>query len=252
MQDYLADAQAQLTDIKNHVEWNKKTAQEAVQRKNDLIMYLAHDLKTPLTSTIGYLTLLHDEKEISKEIRDKYMGIALKKSLRLEELLNEFFEIARFNFSTMVLEKGNVNMSVMVEQLLYEFKPLFDKKGLTYTLDLEKDVNVYCDVEKMERVFDNLLKNIVNYSYENTEIAITLKANGEQGMLFVIRNHGKTIPKEKCERIFEQFYRLDGSRGTKTGGSGLGLAVVKEIVELHEGSVTCESKNEEICFRITI
>lgn len=250
--DYLNDVEYQLREIGYDVKINQKAAQEALQRKNDLIMYMAHDLKTPLTSVIGYLNLLNDEKEISEELREKYMGIATKKALRLEELINEFFEIARFNFSTMILEESNVNMSVMLEQMLFEFEPLFREKKLKYTYHSEKDVQVYCDVEKMERVFDNLLKNIVNYSYEQTEIEITLNKKGDSGMCLLMKNHGKTIPQEKLNRLFEQFYRMDGSRGTKTGGSGLGLAVVKEIVEMHQGTVSCESANEEICFCICI
>ncbi len=250
--EYFSDVEYQLKEIRYQVELSRKTAQEAVQRKNDLIMYMAHDLKTPLTSVIGYLNLLKDEKEISEETRDKYMGIAVKKALRLEDLINEFFEIARFNFSTMVLEESYVNMSVMVEQMLYEFEPLFREKNLTYSLTGEKELQVYCDVEKMERVFDNLLKNIVNYSYENTEITIKLSKMGEHGMALEMKNHGRTIPQEKLERLFDQFYRMDSSRGTKTGGAGLGLAVVKEIVELHKGTVICKSENEEICFHIFI
>ena len=215
-------------------------------------MYMAHDLKTPLTSVIGYLNLLNDEKEISGEIRERYLEIATRKALRLEELINDFFEVARLNFSTMVLEKSQVNMSVMIEQMLYEFMPLFREKNLSYSLQVEKDVQVYCDVAKMNRVFDNLFKNIVNYSYENSEIRISLKSNENRGMVLVMKNQGKTIPPEKLCHLFEQFYRMDDSRGTQNGGSGLGLAVVKEIVELHQGTVMCESQNEEICFTICI
>lgn len=248
----LHEVENQLNQIRMNVQSSRQVAHEAEQRKNDMVMYMAHDLKTPLTSVIGYLTLLQDEPEISEKVRQKYMGIILKKALRLEELINEFFEIARFNFSHMTLEVSKVNMSIMIEQILYEFKPLFSKKGLSYSLDAQKDIFVLCDVEKIERVFDNLFKNVVNYSYENTEIYISLRRNNSKGMKLVVENQGKTIPKEKLECIFEQFFRMDSSRASNTGGSGLGLAVVKEIVNLHKGTIICESENETIRFTITI
>lgn len=248
----LREVENQLNQIRIEVQSSRQAAHEAEQRKNDMIMYMAHDLKTPLTSVIGYLTLMHDEPDISGNTREKYMGIVLKKALRLEDLINEFFEITRFNFSHMTLECSNVNMSVMVEQILYEFQPLFDSKGMNFLLDADKDVYVFCDVEKMERVFDNLFKNVVNYSYRDSDVFVSLKKNGESGMRMIVENQGRTIPREKLEHLFEQFFRMDSSRDTQTGGSGLGLAVVKEIVNLHHGTVTCESENERIRFIITI
>ena len=131
---------------------------------------MAHDLKTPLTSVIGYLTLLRDEAQITEDLRKKYLDIALRKSERLEELLNEFFEITRFNLSQMTLEMSEVNISRMTEQILYEFKPLFEEKGLTYRLEMEQDISLSCDVDKMERVYDNLLKNAVNYRSEERRV----------------------------------------------------------------------------------
>ena len=248
----LREMELRLNQIRVDVQSSRQAAREAEQRKNDMIMYMAHDLKTPLTSVIGYLTLLHDEPDISEETRKKYMGISLKKAVRLEELINDFFEIARFNFTHMALECSDVNMSVMLEQILYEFQPLFSTKGLFFQLKAEKDVHVFCDVEKMERVFDNLFKNVVNYSYEDSQIDVSLQKNGEEGMRLVVENHGRTIPQEKLEHLFEQFFRMDSSRNSGTGGSGLGLAVVKEIIDLHHGTVVCESEHEIIRFIITI
>lgn len=231
---------------------NSQAANEAISRKNDMIMYMAHDLKTPLTSIIGYLSLINDESEISEEVKRKYIGIALKKALRLEELINGFFDIARFNFTHMILEKEVVNMSMMVYQISSEFEPVFNEKNLTCVLNIEEDVMVSCDVEKMERVFDNLFKNIANYSYSGSEISIKLEKHNESGMRLVTVNRGKTIPAEMVEHIFDQFFRIDSSRNSESGGSGLGLAAVKEIVELHDGEISCSSENETITFEITI
>lgn len=248
----LREVENHLNQIRMEIQSGRQAAHEAEQRKNDMIMYMAHDLKTPLTSVIGYLTLMHDEPDISSDIREKYTGIALKKALRLEDLINEFFEITRFDFSHMTLECSNVNMSVMLEQILYEFQPLFEQKGLVFHLNAEKNISVFCDVEKMERVYDNLFKNIANYSYENTKIMVSLELHGTAGMKLVTENSGRTIPEEKLEHLFEQFFRMDSSRASETGGSGLGLAVVKEIVSLHNGTVRCESENEKIRFIIIL
>lgn len=294
----LKEMENQLNQIRIQAEADRQQAHETNQRKDDMLMYMAHDLKTPLTSVIGYLTLLNDEPDIPETTRQRYLGVVLKKALRLEELINGFFEITRFNFSHMILEKSYVNMSMMVNQILYEFQPVFAEKRLQFTFEAPEEVYVYCDVEKMERVYDNLFKNVANYSYTDTQIRVFLsekipaetrqrmlegqeagqnivpetaetgrnvmpgqteekqdaagvrKASG--GMRLIVENHGRTIPREKLEHLFEQFFRLDSSRDSHTGGSGLGLAVVKEIIQLHGGTVVCESENEIIRFIVEL
>ena len=248
----LHEVEKTLNQIINQVQESSRIAKEAEQRKNDMVVYMAHDLKTPLTSVIGYLTLLKDEKQLSEKLREKYLAVAWRKSEWLEELINEFFEVTRINFTCMTLNYSVVNMQVMLEQILYEFKPLFLRKEMTYELELAPSLMVSCDVEKMERVFDNLIKNAINYSYEKSVLYLSLQANGENGMKVVVKNKGKTIPKEKIDRIFEQFFRLDTARNSETGGSGLGLAIAKQIVELHGGKISCESENETITFVLEI
>ena len=250
----LRDAEMHLNKVKSAVDRNARAAKEAEQRKNDLIVYLAHDLKTPLTSVIGYLTLLRDEQQISEELREKYLSITLEKAERLEGLINEFFEITRFNLSNLTLEKSRVNLTRMLEQLTFEFQPMLDEKHLTCRLDAPKDVMIVCDAGKLQRVFDNLLRNAVNYSYEDEEIVFSVNyAKDQKGMLCITcTNRGVTIPPEKLSRIFEQFYRLDTARTTKSGGAGLGLAIAKEIVELHGGTITAYSAEEVIRFEIQL
>lgn len=224
----LRDAEMHLNKVKSAVDRNARAAKEAEQRKNDLIVYLAHDLKTPLTSVIGYLTLLRDEQQISEELREKYLSITL--------------------------EKSRVNLTRMLEQLTFEFQPMLDEKHLTCRLDAPKDVMIVCDAGKLQRVFDNLLRNAVNYSYEDEEIVFSVNyAKDQKGMLCITcTNRGVTIPPEKLSRIFEQFYRLDTARTTKSGGAGLGLAIAKEIVELHGGTITAYSAEEVIRFEIQL
>lgn len=228
-----------------------KAVKSAEQRKNDLVVYLAHDLKTPLTSVIGYLTLLHDEKEISAELREKYLSIALEKAERLEDLTNEFFEITRFNLSHISPEYSKVNLTRILEQTVFEFKPILAEKELHCALTAAPDIMLMCDPDKLQRVFDNLLRNAVNYSFADSTIKINVtQLNDTVEIRFI--NHGNTIPSDKLERIFEQFFRLDTSRGTKSGGSGLGLAIAKEIIELHKGTITAKSENEKIEFTVTL
>ena len=263
LSDVLVDVEKQLNQFRLQGLQAEATVREAEQRKNDLIIYLAHDLKTPLTSIIGYLSLLRDEPQISPEFRARYTDIALDKALRLEELTNEFFDITRFNLTTLTLEPEQVNLSRMLEQITYEFLPVLSDKGLSWQLELQPEVQMNCDPDKLQRVFDNLIRNAVNYSYPDTVISLSMKtANvsrqpassqsspGTSWIEVQISNHGKTIPPEKLGRIFEQFFRLDSSRSSSTGGAGLGLAISKEIVELHGGRIQAESADERITFTV--
>lgn len=247
----LTSTEKKINAIRHTLEKRKMDTQLAEQRKNDLIVYLAHDLKTPLTSVIGYLTLLRDENQISDELRERYLSISLEKAERLEDLINEFFEITRFNLSDITLEYSRVNLTRMLEQLVYEFKPMLRTKNLECILNAEPDIMLECDVNKLQRVFDNLLRNAVNYSYENTTVEVNAKQNDTHITLEFI-NRGNRISVEKLERIFEQFYRLDTSRSTKNGGAGLGLAIAKEIIELHHGEITAHSEGGLTCFKVSI
>lgn len=247
----LKEYEADMSNIRLKMLQNERAAKEAEQRKNDLVVYLAHDLKTPLTSVIGYLSLLKDEKEISDSLREKYISISLDKAERLEDLINEFFEITRFNLTTLTLETSHINLSLMLIQLTYEFKPILDEKKLRCVLSAPENLYFDCDADKLSRVFDNLLRNAVNYSFPDSVIEITLTdLNSDIQIQF--KNKGNTIPPEKLSRIFEQFYRLDSSRATKSGGAGLGLAIAKEIVELHHGTLTAKSIDKNIIFTITL
>lgn len=247
----LAATEKKINHIKHTLAQRKLATELAEQRKNDLVVYLAHDLKTPLTSVIGYLTLLRDENQISEELREKYLSISLEKAERLEDLINEFFEITRFNLSDITLEYSRVNLTRLLEQLTYEFKPMLLEKNLKCELEIASNVMLKCDVNKMQRVFDNLLRNAVNYSFDDGTIHIVATQN-ENNLSIKFTNCGNTIPQEKLERIFEQFYRLDTARSSRSGGAGLGLAIAKEIVELHNGTITAKSENEVIEFEVTI
>lgn len=240
-----------LNTAKHTIEKQKNDILTAEQRKNDLIMYLAHDLKTPLASVIGYLNLLHDEKQISDELREKYLSISLDKAERLEDLINEFFEISKYNLTKITLQYSRINLKRMLEMIVYEFQPMLKEKNLTCNLIIPENIMIKCDADKIQRVFDNLLRNAVIYSYDGTDIDIAVTTQNEN-IIIKFTNHGDTIPKEKLDRIFEQFYRIDSSRSTESGGAGLGLAIAKQIIELHGGSVAAESKDDIIEFEVML
>ena len=240
-----------LNKIKYEYALSKKMAKEAEQKKNDLIMYMAHDLKTPLTSVIGYLTLLNEEKRISKDLQEKYMKIALDKSIRLEELTNQFFEITRYNLNDMPINKIQLNLSILFDQLIEEFYPMLEDRKLELKVNKPNTLIYNADGDKMARAFGNLLKNAISYSYENTVIEIEMIDN-EENIEVTFRNKGATIPEYKLEKIFDKFYRADESRGTNSGGAGLGLAITKEIIELHNGTISANSENETIEFVINL
>lgn len=248
----LFEAERYMNQVQEEIHRNEQLAREAEQRKNDLVVYLAHDLKTPLTSVIGYLTLLKEEREISPELQQKYLSISLEKAERLEELINEFFEITRFNLTHLELEKTSISLKMMLEQIVYEFQPMLAEKELTCEVQVEPpELKLLCDTDKMQRVFDNLLRNAVFYCYEKSTIHVSAKKQ-EGKILIQVENKGADIPKGKLERVFEQFFRLDSARSSHKGGAGLGLAIVKEIVELHQGRIWAESAEERTRFIIEL
>ncbi len=247
----LAATERKINQIKHTLAQRSMAEQIAEQRKNDLVMYLAHDIRTPLTSVIGYLSLLEEVPEMPIEQRAKYVHITLEKAQRLETLVNELFEIARYNLQQIPLEKEEIDLSYMLVQITDEFYPLLSARGNTAVLQAGEDLTVSADPGKLARVFNNILKNAAAYSYPNTEIYIS--AQEEEGMITIcIQNEGPTIPAEKLSTIFEKFYRMDDARTSDSGGFGLGLAIAKEIVLLHGGSIAAQSADHVTSFTISL
>ena len=247
----LSDIQDNLNNVRAQALMDRQAVRDAERQKNDLLVYLAHDLKTPLTSVLGYLRLIEDEESLTPEMIAKYSGVARRKAERLDELINEFFTIARFTATKLTLEPAKVNLSRMLKQITFEFNPILKEKGLEWDLQIPDNIEIICDSDKLERTIDNLIRNAVNYSYENTTILCSM-AQSPDSVRICIQNKGATIPPEKLKRIFEQFYRLDEGRSSNTGGAGLGLAIAKEIVELHHGTISAYSEDEVIKFIITL
>ncbi len=246
-----AEISAQMSGIKSALLENERRLKEETTRKNDLIAYLAHDLKTPLTSVIGYLSLLDEAPDMPLEQRAKYTRITLDKAYRLEKMINEFFDITRYNLQQIVVQKEPLDLYYMLVQLTDEMLPVLEKNGNTAVLQAGENLTVPGDPDKLARVFQNVLKNAAAYSYPNTEIVISAdEREGAVAVRFV--NQGRTIPREKLSAVFEKFTRLDESRTSGTGGAGLGLAIAKEIVTLHGGDITADSQNDMVTFTITL
>jgi len=249
--DNYKDIATQMLSIKTNMLRNEQTLREEALRKNDLITYLAHDLKTPLTSIIGYLSLLDEIPEMPEKQRKKYTKITLDKAQRLEKLINEFFEITRYNLQQISIEKETVDLSYMLFQMADEFYPILQAHGNTAKLEIDENLTIMADPIELARVFNNILKNAVAYSSPDTPIKIQAKKE-EHYVRICFSNEGKTIPKQKLNSIFEKFFRLDDARATNTGGAGLGLAIAKEIVTLHNGTISASSENGITAFLITL
>jgi len=240
-----------LNAVKQTLEQRKAESALAEQRKNELVMYLAHDIRTPLTSVIGYLNLLEETPNMPVDQRAKNLHITLEKAYRLEKMINEFFEITRYNSQQIQLIQEPVDLCFLLVQLSDELSPIFSQRGNSIILDVDENLTVCGDADKLARVFSNILKNAAAYSYPGTEIKIT--AEKSHGLINIgFQNKGDAIPAEKLSALFDKFYRLDEARMSGTGGTGLGLAIAKEIVLLHGGSILASSENDTVTFTIKL
>lgn len=240
-----------LNTVKQTLEQQKQETALAEQRKNELVMYLAHDIRTPLTSIIGYLNLLEEELDIPAAQQKRHVHIALDKAYRLEEMINEFFEITRYNSQQITLSKEQIDLYYMLIQLSDELSPVFALHGNSVVLKFDENLTIYADPDKLARVFSNILKNAAAYSYPKTEIIVSAKEIEKQ-LTISFQNKGNTIPAENLSSLFDKFYRLDKARISDTGGTGLGLAIAKEIILLHGGTIYATSENNTITFIIQL
>ncbi|EOS70149.1 hypothetical protein C818_01840 [Lachnospiraceae bacterium MD308] len=247
----LKPIEIRLNEIKATLRRQELESVASEKKKNDLVLFLAHDLKTPLTSVVAYLTMLDGHPDMNAEEREKYIHIALEKSMRLGDLINEFFDITRYNLQDIELEPVEINLSLMLEQLADELYGVLLERQLSCEVEVEENLEVYGDPDKLARVFDNILRNAIAYCYGNTKILIGAKRKGRD-VEITFTNEGDKIPGAMLQTIFEKFYRVDGSRSSGTGGAGLGLAIAKEIVELHGGRVMAKSDDLKTQFIVTL
>lgn len=247
----LKPIESRLNEIKRTLKRQEREAEESEKKKNDLVVFLAHDLKTPLTSIVAYLSMLDEHPDMPIEERAKYTHISLEKAIRLGELIEEFFEITKFNLQEIRLEMDELNLTMMLEQIADEIYGVLQQKHLTCEVKADENLCVYGDADKLARVFDNILKNAIAYCDPDTDIKITAYQN-EEGIEVIFINKGRRIPEDQLETIFDKFYRADNSRSSATGGAGLGLAIAKEIVVLHGGDIYARSDDRQTEFVVTL
>ena len=209
----LKPIEIRLNEIKATLKRQELEAEEGEKKKNDLVLFLAHDLKTPLTSIVAYLSMLDSRPDMPQEQREKYIRIAMEKSIRLGELINEFFDITRYNLQNIELEPVEINLSLMLEQLADELYGVLQEKQLTCEVNVEENLMIYGDPDKLARVFDNILRNAIAYCYPHTKIRIEAQMKN-QDIEIIFSNQGDKIPGAMLQTIFEKFYRVDGSRSS--------------------------------------
>lgn len=226
---------------------------EAERTKNELITNVAHDLRTPLTSIIGYLEILSGKSApLPPEMQKKYIDIAYSKSKRLEKLIEDLFGFTKLNYGKISMRVAQVDIIKLLGQLLEESYPNFSNRGLSYELQSNVPAKIIqADGNLLARLFDNLINNAIKYGAEGKRVLVKVHASKETVQVSVT-NYGYVIPPEELPLIFDKFYRVEQSRSTHTGGTGLGLAIVKNIVDMHSGDITVKSDLNGTVFTVTL
>lgn len=250
-----------LEAIRRENDVNEMVARAAEQRKNELVAYLAHDIRTPLTSVVGYLTMLQESPDMPMDQRARYAGIALDRAQRLEGMLEEFFEITRYNLQSIPIERESFDAGILCRQVADEFFPSAEARGIEIEVEAQTPLRVFADAGKVSRVLNNLLKNAVAYADEGSTVRVRAKVEGRHGanegmgvrtLVVEVENEGREISPAHLQSIFEKFYREDSSRGTQGGGAGLGLAIAREIAHAHGGELTAQSLSGRTVFTLAI
>ncbi len=236
---------AQLKDIMLEERRAQKT-------KNDLITNVSHDLRTPLTSIIGYLELIDSDKYKDEVELRYYINIAYEKSKDLSLLINDLFELTKMQNSTITLEKSQINLVDLLGQLVAYFKYEFEKANMESRIDFSDDrLIVYGDARKLVRAFENLLSNSIKYGKDGHYIDVITRIENSMAVVQIV-NYGEEIPSIDLPYIFDRFYRVEKSRNREIGGSGLGLAITKNIIELHNGSISASSNDNKTIFEVRL
>lgn len=224
----------------------------AEKQKNDLITNVAHDLRTPLTTIVGYLELIKNNDQLSKADIQKYSSVAYMKSKKLQTMMDDLFEFTSLDQPNVKVHMTTINISELVLQIVDEFYPTFQEHELTPVIEVSHpSLFIQGDGQLIARVFDNLLSNAVKYGKDQNEIKIEV-LHDDQSVTVKIRNYGEAIAKEDLPYIFDKFYRSDSSRSSSTGGTGLGLAIAKSIVNLHNGEIFATSHKDKTTFVVSL
>lgn len=248
----LSQMAMELNQMAEQVRSLMEREREAERTKNDLITNVAHDLRTPLTSIIGYLELLSSNRPLDEEMRKKYLSIAYQKSCHLQVLIEDLFGFTSLGYGKITAKMAELDIVNLLAQLLDEFYPIFEQNHLEYSYNTNVPSKIIVgDGTLLARLFDNLLNNAVKYGNDGKMINVILNAE-ETAVTIQVINFGSIIPANELNTIFEKFYRMEQSRSTQTGGTGLGLAIAKNIVDVHNGSITAESSLNGTIFKVVL
>lgn len=249
---HLDAAQGELDRLRERINIAFRAASAAETRKNELVAYLAHDIKTPLTSVIGYLALLSEEPDLPAEKRERFAASALDKARRLDGMMDEFFEITRYNLGSIPIERERIDAVMLAEQVADECTPMAIAHGVYVIVRASgSQVEAFIDPDKMARVIGNLLKNAISFADIGTEVAVEVALEGSQAV-FKVEDIGREISDVHLKHIFEKFYRADDSRSSGNGGAGLGLAIAREIVSSHGGKIDAKSEGGRTVFTVSV
>lgn len=251
-QDEMALLTKNINQMAEELMVNIEKEREIEKQKNELITNVSHDLRTPLTSIMGYLRLLRDAKYDNREQYDEYIKIAFSKSEQLKNLIEDLFEYTKLTNESIVLEKQEVCINEMLDQLIEELVPQAEEHGLSFAKEFPEDrIYANIDSEKIVRVFDNLLMNAIKYSKDEGEITVSLRKE-ETNIQISVANQSEEFTKEELKNLFERFYKKDQSRSRISEGSGLGLAIAKSIVDLQGGEIRVEYEDGVVRFIISL
>lgn len=251
-EDELAVIANSINEMRVRIASENETKRLAEQTKDELITNVAHDLRTPLTSVIGYLDLVRQENILTPAQQKKYIGIAYDKAKSLETLIKDLFDYTRYNKDKVKIHQNILDLNEFMTQLVDEFYPSFTDKGLVCVQEFANEsLIVYGDGELLARAIGNLMSNAIKYGADGKQIEIYTERHAGDAVIKVV-NYGRIIPKEDLNKIFDKFYRVESSRSLKTGGTGLGLAIAKNIVELHDGKIRAESGLSGTTFQISL
>ena len=251
-EDELAKVAKDITYMESEIKQQTEAKLRIEKLKNELISNVAHDLRTPLTSIIGYIGLIKNRQYKNQEEADKYVDIAYSKSEHLKGLIEDLFELTKLHQEGLKLSPQAVSITNLIQQLAEELSPLADEKEVSMKINLQvKNPTLVADVPKITRVFENLMENAIKYSPEAGSVYIELTELKED-FFFAVSNQCENISEEEIERLFDRFYRTDRSRNSLAGGSGLGLAIAKDITVLHGGVIKAKLQGEFISFMLKL
>lgn len=250
-QDELSSLSENINSMAHDLSINIEEERKAEKTKSELITNVSHDLRTPLTSIKGYLGLIMENKYKTEEELKSYTDIAFKKSEKLEKLINDLFEYTKLESSHVKLNKSNICINELLDQLLFEMQPFCDEDGITINkiYDTDKGI-VSIDGDKTVRVFENLFTNAMRYGKKPCTINLRVYEK-DNNVVIEVENPCENISKDQLDQIFERFYRVENSRSEETGGSGLGLAIAKSIVTLQGGTLSASLSEDLIIFTVT-